>query len=76
MWNHPCECDYRLIRYAFYLVSNSHFFQEEAERIKVDTKEEIGKYKSLTRKINSPRFYYSQKLSISAVKMDIIERGK
>ena len=33
-------------------------------------KKEIGKYKSLTRKMNSPRFYYySRKLSIAAVKM-------
>ena len=34
-------------------------------------KKEIGKYKSLTRKMNSPRFYYiSQKLSIAAVKIE------
>ena len=46
-------------------------FWRKAERTNADTEKEIGKCKSLTRKMNSPRFYYySRKLSIAAVKMD------
>ena len=46
-------------------------FWGEAEKRNADTKKKKSNCKSLTRKMNSPRFYYtSQKLSIAAVKME------